>query len=246
MNRERVMRAADLMTGHVLTARPYTTIRQAASWLSTNGFTALPVVDDDGVLVGIVTESDLIRDRFPADPRSLLSGPANGHGTAPEPLAPATVGEVMSSPATALPAGTDVAEVARTMFVQRIRSLPIVDGGRVVGIITRRDLVRCLARSDAEIATDVRRRLEVYGGPHRWSVSVRQGRVAITDTRDDPVDAHVAKIIAQSVAGVEFAKVVAANRPETNATNVPGPPVARPFDRAAPPPETVDANQKLA
>lgn len=209
------MRAADLMTKKVVTAGPHSTVREAAKWLSGHGFTALPVVDSDDVLLGIVTEADVVRDRFPRDARALLADRAAGSTetaaeTAAE-AAPATVGEIMSTPAMALPAGTDIAEVAKYMLRHQIRSLPIVDGERLVGIITRRDLVRCLARTDAEIAADVRRRLEVYGGPDRWSLRVRQGHVTMVDSLDDPVDAHVAKIIALSVPGVEFAKVLAAS-----------------------------------
>lgn len=130
----------------------------------------------------------------------------------------------MSAPVVALPLGTDVAEVAKVMLSERIRAVPIVDGGRVVGMVTRRDLVRCLARTDAEIATDVRRRLEVYGGADRWTVRVRHGSVEIRDSHEDPVDAHVAKIIARAVPGVEFAKVVApVDGPARAGTNVPGP-----------------------
>lgn len=207
------MRAADLMTKKVLTARPHSTVREAARWLSSKGFTALPVVDEDDLLLGIVTEADIVRDRFPRDARALLTDHAAGrNGTVEENAggtAPATVAEIMSKPAIALPASTDVAEVAKYMLRHQVRSLPIVDGERLVGIITRRDLVRCLARTDAAIAADVRRRLEVYAGPDRWSVCVRQGHVTMVDSLDDPVDAHVAKIIALSVPGVEFAKALA-------------------------------------
>ncbi|HET8640644.1 MAG TPA: CBS domain-containing protein [Pseudonocardiaceae bacterium] len=198
------------MTKKVVTTGPHSTVREAAKWLSSHGFTALPVVDSDDVLLGIVTEADVVRDRFPRDARALLADRAAGSTETAAEAAPATVGEIMSTPAMALPAGTDIAEVAKYMLRHQIRSLPIVDGKRLVGIITRRDLVRCLARTDAEIAADVRRRLEVYGGPDRWSLRVRQGHVTMVDSLDDPVDAHVAKIIALSVPGVEFAKVLAA------------------------------------
>jgi len=193
------MRAADLMTRKVLTVLPRTTVRAAAKALAGNGFTTLPVVGDDGVLVGVVTEADVIRNRIPSDPSSRRVA---------QPPAPTTVGEIMTAPAMTLPPSTDVAELAGFMLRTGIRSVPIVDGSSLVGIVTRRDLVRSLARDDVDLATDVRHRLELYGGPGRWQVEVRRGRVTIHDERDDPVDAHVAKIIALAVLGVEFAKVV--------------------------------------
>jgi CBS domain-containing protein len=192
------MRAADLMTRNVLTVLPRTTVREAAKALASNGFTALPVVDDDGRLLGVITEADVIRNGIPA-PRDRRVA---------QPTAPTTVGEIMTVPAMALPPSTEAAELASFMLRTGIRSVPIVDGLSLVGIVTRRDLVRSLVRDDADLATDVRRRLELYGGPGRWRVEVRRGRVTIHDERDDPVDAHVAKIIALAVPGVEFAKVV--------------------------------------
>jgi CBS domain-containing protein len=193
------MRAVDLMTRQVLTVAPTDAVRDAARLLAGRGFTALPVVDDDGVLVGVVTEADVVRERIPDDPRTPDPAPRS---------CPQTVGDIMTSPAMAMPQGTDAADLARFMLRNRIRSVPILDGDRLVGIVTRRDLVRSLTRSDAAIATDIRHRLEVYGGPDRWQVCVQRGRATINDRLDDPVDAHVAKIIALAVPGVEFAKVV--------------------------------------
>lgn len=137
----------------------------------------------------------------------------------------------MTVPAVALPPSTDVAELASFMLRTGIRSVPIVNGSSLVGIVTRRGLVRSLARDDAALATDVWRRLELYGGPGRWRVEVRRGRVTIHDDRDDPVDAHVAKIIALAVPRVEFAKVVGepANVPTAGEPNEPADSVAGPW-----------------
>src|SRR5438270_6785063 len=63
------MRARDVMTSPAITVTPGTTVKEAATLLAVNGFTALPVLDDDDRLIGIVTEADLVRDRFPYDPR---------------------------------------------------------------------------------------------------------------------------------------------------------------------------------
>jgi CBS domain-containing protein len=57
------------MSTPVITVTPKTSVKQAAMLLSSHGFTALPVVDDDGRLIGIVTEADIVKDRFPRDPR---------------------------------------------------------------------------------------------------------------------------------------------------------------------------------
>ena len=205
------MRAVDLMTRQVLTVRPQTPVREAAKLLSGNGFTALPVVDETGALVGVVTEADLIRDRVPADARSLITG----HDPA-EPRCHTAVGDVMTAPVVTVNAGTDVTELVKLLLRQHLRSVPVVDGEQLVGIVTRADIVRCLARPDEEIATDIRCRLAICSEPGRWDVEVRQGRVTLHDSRDDPVHAHVAKIVALGIRGVEWVEVVPATAEQTS------------------------------
>ena len=63
------MQARDIMSSPVATVRSETTVKDAAILLASNGFTALPVLDSNGGLVGIITEADVVRDRFPRDPR---------------------------------------------------------------------------------------------------------------------------------------------------------------------------------
>ncbi|GAA2987609.1 CBS domain-containing protein [Actinokineospora diospyrosa] len=196
------MRARQIMSTPVIAVSPEDTVKHAATLLARHGFTALPVVDDDR-LVGMVTEADVVRDRIPADART------RGLDGAPTPP-PRTVGAVMTTPAVGIGAGTDVAVVARTMLEDRSRCLPVVDGGQVVGVITRADLVRVLARADDRIAADVRRHLGTYGGPDRYTVAVRDGEATITDTFDDATEHHVARVLAEAVPGVVRAQVRAA------------------------------------
>lgn len=195
------MRARELMTFPVITVRPSTSAKEAASLLAEHGFTALPVLDEDDRLVGIVTEADLIRDRVPRDTRYQ-------HAEAPHPVPDLDVASVMTSPAVAMGGGTDVADLCRVLLDDRIRAMPIVDGSRVVGIVTRRDVVRALARSDTDIAADVRHHLEIYGGAGRWQVEVHDGVVRIVDAYDSETDRHVATLLAQAVPGVIDARTV--------------------------------------
>lgn len=190
------MRARDVMSRPVVTVLPETRVKYAANLLATRGFTALPVVDDDDRLIGIVTEADLLRDRFPRDARYRRPDDE------PAPVPGGTVGDVMTSPVTAMGATTDVTDLIRVMWDDRIRSMPIVDGSRVVGIVTRRDLVRIIGRGDDAIETDVRHRLANYGGPDRWAVSVHDGVVSLGDEYDDDTERRVAVVIAEAVPGV--------------------------------------------
>lgn len=200
------MRARDIMTSPVITVTPDTTIKQAAGLLATRGFTAVPVVDDDDRLVGIVTEADLVRNRIPRDPRAHI---LPGYQQATGPVT-TTVGEVMTTPVTGMGPGTDVAVLATALLDAGQRSMPIVDGSRVVGIVTRRDIVATVARDDATVADDVRHRLELYGGgPGRWRVECHEGVVTIGDRFDDETDRHVVSVLAEAVPGVVRANAVA-------------------------------------
>ena len=191
------MQARDIMSSPVVTVTPDMTVKYAANLLSAHGFTALPVLDADGRLIGVVTEADLLRDRFPRDARYR-----QGEDTVADDPPAGTVGGVMTTPAVGMGAGTDVVDLVRVLLEDRIRSMPIVDGAHVVGIVTRQDLVRALARDDTVISADVRHQLSIYGGPARWTVEVHDGTVEVVDAFDDLTDRHVATVLAQAVPGV--------------------------------------------
>lgn len=199
------MRARDIMTSPVITVRAGTTVQDAAALLAGRGFTALPVVDDDDQLIGIVTEADLVRDRFPRDARALIHA-----GPAAEAVVAETVGEVMTAPVISVGPGTDIAVLAAQMLKAGQRAMPIVDDSQLVGIVTRRDLVRVVGRDDDTIAQAVRHKLEVYGGANRWAVHVHRGVVTIHDQYDDETDRHVATVLAESVPGVARARTISA------------------------------------
>jgi CBS domain-containing protein len=197
------MRARDVMTKSVITVKPDTMVKYAAGLLASHGFTALPVVNDDDRMIGIVTEADLIRDRFPADTRNRR----HTENETPRIQPGMRVGDVMTSPAIAMGATTDVADLIRAMWDSKVRSMPIVDGSRVVGIVTRRDLVRTLGRADGVIEKDVRNALAHYCGVDRWTVDVRDGVVSLGDGYEDEAERHVAVVLAEAVPGVVAAHV---------------------------------------
>jgi CBS domain-containing protein len=194
------MQARDIMTRPVITFGPDTPVREAAAVLTERGITAAPVVDEDELLVGIVSEADLIADRFSHDPRSQLR---RDGAAAAEPAAPQTVGDVMTTTVIALSASADAADLAQAMVDCDVRSIPIVTGSAVIGIVSRRDLLQTLVRDDDVVRADVVHRLDSYtGGRTRWDVQAHQGRVDISgDVRDD-AEARVLAILAHAVPGV--------------------------------------------
>jgi CBS domain-containing protein len=199
------MLVRELMTRAVVTVGPDAPVPVAARMLTGRGFTALPVVDADGELVGIVTEADLLRDRVQHDGRSPLLG-------AELATAPASrVGEVMTTDVLTVSPFTDVADLVQRMQALGVRSVPVVEpGAGVVGVISRRDVLGAFSRTDAAIATDVRHELECYAGPRRWDVSVDGGRVTLRDAMADPAEEHPASVVAAAVHGVVQVRVLPA------------------------------------
>ncbi len=184
-----------VMTSDPITVQVETSVREALGLLDQHSITSLPVVADDSVLVGVLSEADLLVGRLLHDDRSsILPRTTESRGTAD------SVGAVMSRRPVTVTEGTDLADVARIMASTGFKSLPVVDaGGRIVGIISRRDLVRTLARSDADIEhdlTDLFVTLDV-----EWVARVQDGRVRISGTTDDK-SRSLAHAMASTVAGV--------------------------------------------
>ncbi|MGZ4640078.1 MAG: CBS domain-containing protein [Actinomycetes bacterium] len=201
------MRASEFMTVSVVTVRPETSISDATALLLQRGFSALPVVDEDERLVGIVSESDLLRGRLGADPRAHML-PVAPDETEP----PHMVGQVMTSKVVALPASADQTQFAAVMIEQRIKSLPVVSGDRLVGIVAAKDLLRTQVRGDDEIAREVARRLREYGGGENvWAVDVTDGVVTLSGLAGEQ-ERRIATLLAETVPGAVRVHVGAAPR----------------------------------
>ncbi len=217
------MQARDVMTAEVVTVGPDTSAKYAAEVMAERGFAALPVVDDGDRLVGIVAEADVLRDRLPLDPRLHL------RRDQPEHEAPALlVRGVMTESVRTVEATADLSDVAKLFVDERLRSVPVLEHGRVVGIVSRRDLLRTLVRSDDAIRADVQRLVEAYTGDvGSWDVSVVEGCVCIRRTRgaaqvSEAVEERALKELAATVGGVVGVQVLpeAAMPPEHTAEEV--------------------------
>jgi CBS domain-containing protein len=197
------MRIKDVMSSPVMTVTPTTRIKQAAAMLVRHGFNAVPVVDN-GELVGIVSEADLLPLESSPDPRAhVLRWPPLVGST------PQLVGEVMTREVLALPPDADAADAARLMLDNGVKSIPVVLGGRVVGIVTRRDLLAVLARSDHAIRVEVERLLaEELGGHPR--VEVTDGVVTLSGFNTGR-ETDLAGLLARTVPGVVEVRVTAAS-----------------------------------
>lgn len=193
------MRAEEIMTREVVTVGLSTTVRQAASLLVERQITSLPVLDEDARVVGIVSEVDLIRDRMPRDPRTHLR-PETHEQRDPALL----VADVMSTTVDCMSRYADTADLAALMVNNRVRAVPITEGGRVIGIVSRRDLLRTLMRDDGAIRDELARRLAEIdpAAAPSWKLSVQDGVVTIRGGARNLRARQNATAIARSVPGV--------------------------------------------
>jgi CBS domain-containing protein len=193
---EAAVRVREVMSSPVVCVPPDMPLKEVANLLVRCKISAVPVVDGEE-LVGILSEADLIPLELAPDPRAHL---------APLPELPTgmpqVIAEVMTRDVVALPEAGDVAEAGRLMLERHIKSIPIVRGRRVVGIVARRDLLKVLARNDEDIARELEALLAVeLGSPGQYRVRVRDGVVDLTGPCD-PIESGLATRLARGVPGV--------------------------------------------
>jgi CBS domain-containing protein len=144
------MKVSELMSQSMVTIGPGETCREAVGRMYGARVRHLPVVDAKGELVGIVTDRDLRHHLF--DARVLKD---IGNIAVDTLLTAVRVGEVMSAPVMSVRAGDELVEAARIMLEDKVGSLPVLEGGRVVGIITETDLLREICRADQSRSPEV-------------------------------------------------------------------------------------------
>jgi CBS domain-containing protein len=190
------MRVRDIMSQPVITVRATDPVEGVAALLADRRITAAPVVEDGDRMVGIVSEGDLLRNRVPADPTAHLRPGTVAHR-------PRVVAEVMTRNVCTAWLLEDVADVARTMLDRDVRSVPVLDGGRLVGMISRRDVLKSVLRTDDVVGHEVQQRLDgSAGGTHRWTATVVDGAVTIEGDFDDEAEQRVVVVLAHTVPGV--------------------------------------------
>src|SRR5438270_2186456 len=147
-------RVCDVMTTDVVAARPDQSYHQLAESLTSLHISAVPVVDAEGLVVGVVSAADLIlkelidspQRRFESSKQKLERRKAMGLIAA----------DLMTTPAITTQGGATLAEAAKLMHDRGIKRLPVVDdAGRLVGIVTRGDLLQVFGRSDEEIRREI-------------------------------------------------------------------------------------------
>jgi CBS domain-containing protein len=203
------MKVADVMTTPVVTVAPDEPWKQVAERMLDADVSGLPVTNDDGYLVGVVTEADLVskpafgtrRRRSLAAFAELLTGDARWARKATA----LTAAELMTPAVITASPREDVRTVAQRMLDRRVKRLPVVDGGQLVGIVSRQDLLRLFHRSDDDIAAELAEKLaSVRYAPddHEVTASVEDGVVTLEGWVRAEGDVPVVEGLAWRVPGV--------------------------------------------
>jgi CBS domain-containing protein len=191
------VKVTEIMSSPVITVSPGTRIKEAARRLVDKGISALPVIDASGGLVGIVSEADLLPLETRPDPRSQATPLPPTAGSSPK-----TVAEVMTRHVLVVEADSEVSQAARIMLEAGIKRVPVMRGRRVIGIVSRRDLIRVIARRDEELETEIVNRLselDLLKSP--GAVAVAAG-VATIRIDDEDTGRRLAESVALEVPGV--------------------------------------------
>jgi CBS domain-containing protein len=203
------MKIKDVMTVDVLTVPTGKTLKETAEILADTGISGLPVTGDDGEVVGVISEGDILfKERSPERRRGgsfawlffpdLIENEAK--------LDARTAGEAMSSPAITIAPGRPLGEAAARMLDEAVNRLPVVDeAGELVGIVTRADLVRAFTRSDGEVEDEIRKELisrTFWLRPGELDVTVHEGEVTIAGEVDTKSDAELLPELIAQVPGV--------------------------------------------
>ncbi len=182
------MKVADVMTRTVVAVAPETPLKDVAALMVEKGISGVPVVDAAGSVVGVVSEADfVIKERGAEGVRHRLLARVFGESKQTKrelaKIEATTAGEAMTAPAVTVNAADPLKLAAEIMAGRKINRLPVVADGKLVGIVTRADVVRAFVRPDAELERLVREEVlaktAFWLEPEAFDLSVRAGVVHI-------------------------------------------------------------------
>ena len=192
----------DVMTTAVVVVRRGATFKEMASALRRFRVSALPVIDDEERVIGVVSEADMLAKEALTDP-GVIDGLM--HHQEVRKAAGLTAGDLMTHPAVTVRPGDSVEHAARLMYNLRIKRLPVVDaGGGLVGVVSRTDLLAVYDRPDEQIREEIQDLIlhEFLEDPRQFAVTVQDGVVTLLGSPETAALGHhiVGKV--QHVQGV--------------------------------------------
>ena len=173
----------DVMTAEVVAVRRDATFKELAAVLRRYRVSALPVVDDAGRVIGVVSEADLLAKEALADPGVMAEVLHRKDVRKAEGL---TAGDLMTSPPVTAAPEDPIGQAARMMHFMRVKRLPVVNsGGQLVGIVSRSDVLAVFDRPDEDIRTEIVDTMLVHEfliDPRQFRVTVESGVVTMEGT----------------------------------------------------------------
>ncbi|MEU6812896.1 CBS domain-containing protein [Streptomyces sp. NPDC046831] len=196
---------SDVMTRTVVALRTGAVFKDIAATMRQWHVSALPVLDGEGNVVGVVSEADLLPKEEYRETDVGRYGQAL-HLADVRKAAAVTAGELMTAPAVTVAPEATLAQAARIMARRRVKRLPVVGhDGALKGIVSRSDLLKVFLRDDEDIAGEVRREVVVHlfgTRPPPVGVEVHDGVVTLTGRVDDTALVPVATLLTRAVPGV--------------------------------------------
>lgn len=203
------MKISQLMQPEVVVARETQSLKEAAAALVAHGISGMPVCSESGEVVGVLSEADVLyKERGRTERRGgALAWLFEDDTTEARAKARAqTVAAAMTTPAITIGPSATAAGAARLMLEQGVNRLPVVaEGGRLVGIVTRADLVRAFTRADHEIAAEIRDDIlerVLWVSPSAFTISVRDGDVELTGELETVAQVELLESLVERVPGV--------------------------------------------
>lgn len=198
------MRVKEIMAGPLVCVGPQTPLKEVAQLLLRHRITGVPVIDETGSVLGVVSQADLVREEQAAESESLRSGTHRIRLRRTRDVPRRTAADVMSAPALEVEPQSSAVRAAWLMSQHDVNRLIVMERGVAVGIVTRTDLIRAFARSDEdvrrEIVEDVLPSLGM--SPNDIAVSVDRGEVVLSGALDDELQARWLPHAVRCVLGV--------------------------------------------
>ena len=194
----------DAMTRQVLTVHPDTPFKQIAETLVGQGIDAVPVVDEDGTVLGVVSGSDLTCHEETGPTLTQLLTHGRTTMLHARKARARTARELMSSPVRSIDPGAGVCDALARMNRSGVGRLVVLEGGRLVGILARSDLLRVYTRSDQDLQADAELAVREAVGPAGSGIRVlvADGVVHLRGEVERATTACAAAGAAESVPGV--------------------------------------------
>jgi len=193
------------MTEDVVSVQPDASLREAASVLVEHRISGVPVVDAEGAVVGILSETDIVMKASGGSEHGGYLAWFSDSDLTGDKVAAETVGQAMSAPAVTITPERTTHEAARIMIEDRINRLPVVRDGKLVGILTRADIVRAFTRTDAELAREIQEDIlhrTFWAEPGSVTVGVSDGRVTLAGEVETETDREMLPLFVSRVPGV--------------------------------------------